>query len=377
MKKDERVKSSHIIPRVYIKNFTFDDIKHPQNKESVLVAYKGNFNKWIQKGFGKKSIFTQNGIYDFSVIPEEKQTVEIKLGEFEGRIGKIIPKLEKNISLTVDEYLDLSVFIFSLMNRTREKMEGINSFLKQIHDCFEGFDLYENKEYTKDFFYGYEDFAKLWILKTKKLINKSNLLNESFYFLYNNTDTPFITSDNPVISEFISRNEIEGIFSLPVIDNVKIDRKCFLLPLTPKISVLYCDFLDKAKLPQNIITLLDSNIVFKMNMLQLRNCSEFIFSHIDNSNIDYAKAYEDWCNINNTDKLIFITEQNKYFIKGMIIKQDIFSAIIQIDDIAMYESINEKIIQIQDYNNTFMMRASSINEVKRTTENMVIEVKII
>lgn len=294
--KNDRVKHSHIIPEFYLTYFSYKDTVHPYNTSSTLLAFKDNFNDWKQKGFGKKSIFTLNGIYDFDVIPEQIQTVEKYLGSIETGMGVVIKQLQEHKELADENYKYLSMFIVSLMHRTPKNMNQFQNTIKKLHDMFEQFDSSKNKEYTKEYFSGYEDASKIQIMKTPDIVNASKFYKDSFYFLYNTSNTPFITSDNPVIIEDMQKNIIEGILIFPVQNNIPINRKSIILPLTPNICILYSDYLDRRKIDQQVITIFDDNIIFKLNMLQFRNCERFVVSNVDNSHIDYARCYADWCN---------------------------------------------------------------------------------
>lgn len=254
--------------------------------------------------YKQKRRFSFNGIYDFSVIKENEQTVEKQLSYYESNMANILQKIKNKVLLDEREYYYLAEFIISMMNRTAKKMSEWQNFINQLQSTFKSFDNSKNQKYTNIYFKDSEDFSKLQILATDDFVKLSNLLKSSFYFLYNETEIPFISSDNPVILEDIKENEIEGILNLPVINNVSIERKSFIFPLTPNICIFYCDYLDKSKITDFQIGIKNTNVIFKLNLLQLRNCEKFIFSNIANSEIDYQKAYATLCHVNYSDKLI-------------------------------------------------------------------------
>lgn len=372
---NDRVKHSHIIPHFYLKNFIFDDIVHPQNKESVLVAYKDNFNKWKQKGIGQKSIFTSNGIYDFLSISESEQTVEKYLGVIETKMGIALQKLGNHSIISLEDYICLARFIISLLNRVPTQMKRLQSLIDRIRESFEEFDTLDDKEFMKSYFYGYEDASKIRILGTDKIINDSKFLQDSFYFLYNETNIPFITSDNPVVIEDMSKHEIEGILTFPVNDEWKIDRKCIILPLTPSITVFYCDYLDKIQVNSQYISVLDENIVFKLNILQLRNCEKLVISNMDNSGIDYDRCYKDLSNIDYSDKLIFCSKNNKYVLRASFIEHEVFHTKIKIYDVDKYNEIIVKDIFTEVYtcNYSDYTKITSIKTISRNKDYLIIE----
>lgn len=376
---NDRVKYSHIIPEFYLHYFSYKDTVHPKNTNSTLLAFKENFNDWKQKGFGKKSIFTLNGIYDFDVISEQIQTVEKYLGTIETGMGIVIKQLQEHKSLTDENFKYLLMFIVSLMHRTPKNMNQFQGTIKKIHDMFEQFDSSQNNEYTKEYFNGYEDAAKIQILKTADIVNASKFYKESFYFLYNTSNTPFITSDNPVVFEDMSKNIIEGILTFPVQNNISINRKSIILPLTPNICVLYCDYLDRRIIDQQVITIFDDNIIFKLNMLQFRNCENFVVSNIDNSQIDYARCYADLCNKDYSQKLIFSTEQNEYVLKAEFIEHEAFSSEIKVYDVDEFRRINstEKIISVKTKDENNFMRIEIVNELCSNQDYIVIEVRCV
>ena len=359
---------------VYLKRFAYNDTLHPQNKESVLIASKHNINDWKQKGFGQNSIFTANKIYDFISIPESEQTVENYLGTIETKINDVLNKLEKHELLNSDDYKVLARFTFSLSNRTFVKMKEFQSFIEQVRICYEDFDISENKKYTKEFFLGYEDSSKIKILETDKIVNDSKLFEDSFYFLYNRTSLPYITSDNPVVIEEMTKNEIEGILTFPIDNSLLINRKCILLPLTPSICVFYCEYLDREQITQNIISIFDENIIFKLKLMQIRNCEKFVISNINNSEIDYDKCYKELCSIDYSDKLIFRTENNKYVLKAEFVNKEI-----RIYDKNTFKEIikNEKLVVIYTKNELEYLKAENIKEIIEAENSIIIPISMI
>lgn len=371
----DRVKYSHFIPRFYLRNFTFEDTIHPQNNESVLVAFKENFNDWKQKGFGKKSIFTLNGLYDFDITPEQSQTVEKYLAIIETGMGVVVNKLQKHEKLMKENYSFLSMFIVSLMNRTPQNMKQFQKTIQEIHDIFEELDPTQNNEYTKSCFKGFEDLSKIRILKTLEIIKKSQFLQDSFYFLYNNSNIPFITSDNPVVMEAMFKNTIEEILTFPVQKVIPINKKSIILPLTPNICVLYCEYLDRVRIDKQVITILDSNIILNLNMLQFRNCENFVISNVNNSQIDYAGCFEKWSHKDNTGRLIFFTEQNKYMLQAEFIEYHICSSKIKIYDIDEFQKINleESITSVMTCDKSKYMKVQTIKIVEIQKDYLIIE----
>ena len=372
---NDRVKHSHYIPEFYLRNFSFTDTVHPNNKSSTLLAFRDNFNEWRQKGFGKKSNFALNGVYDFDVIPEKEQTVEKFLGIIETKMGIVVKKLQERKGLTAEDFNTLSMFMISLMNRTPKNMKQFQELIQKIHDMFEKFDYSQNNEYTKEYFKGFEDVSKIRILKTPDIVKASQFLRESFYFLYNKSKIPFITSDNPIVFECMSKNIIEGILTFPVTSAIPINRKSIIFPLTPNICVLYCDYLDKSVIDQQIITLFDDNIIFKLNMLQIRNCDNFVVSNIDNSQIDYARCYNNLCNKDYEDKLIFITEQNEYVLKAEFIAHEAFNSRIKIYDVDEFNKIylEEKITSVMKYDKSQYMKVQNIRIIETQKDYLLVE----
>lgn len=372
---DDRVKHSHIIPEFYLTYFSYNDTVHPKNTTSTLLAFKDNFNDWKQKGFGKNSIFAINGFYDFDVIPEQIQTVEKYLGKIETGMGVVIKQLKEHKELTDENYKYLTMFIVSLMHRTPKNMNQFQDTIQKLRDMFEQFDSSKDKEYTKEYFSGYEDASKIQILKTADIVNTSKFYKASFYFLYNKSNTPYITSDNPVVIEDMPKNIIEEVLTFPVQSNIPINRKSIILPLTPNICVLYCDYLDKRKIDQQVITIFDDNIIFKLNMLQFRNCENFVVSNVDNSQIDYAKCYEDWCNKDHTGQLIFSTEQNKYVLKAEFIEHEAFSSKIKIYDMDKFNSIiaKESIKSVMTCDKSEYMKIHNLNIVEIQMDYLIVE----
>ncbi|MBO7123812.1 MAG: hypothetical protein J6V90_11115 [Treponema sp.] len=145
--------------------------------------------------------------------------------------------------------------------------------------------------------------------------------------------------------------------------------------MTPNICILYCEYLDRRRIDQQVITIYEDNIIFKLNMLQFRNCENFVISNIDNSQTDYAKCYEDWCNIDYSQKLIFSTEKNQYVLKAEFIEHKIFSSKIKVYDIDKFNKINseETIIYVMACDKSEYMKVHNIKIIENQKEYIMVE----
>ena len=133
----------------------------------------------------------------------------------------------------------------------------------------------------------------MWLLGVDEILNRSTFYKKSIFIIRNNTEIPFVASDNPVDKDVIGKYEIEYGFGLPYFNNDLKNRPSFFFPLTPKILLLYCDYIDYSLLKSHSLAVNDANIALRLNYFQLRNCDSFIISNRDDTNIDYAKIYID------------------------------------------------------------------------------------
>ncbi len=264
----------HYVPKFYMKNFAngklFNLYNYKQNlmKNDIPYAsqcYKNNF-------YGKDKK-TEN---ELSIL-ETKWSVAIK------------NVLEHSNGINIEDERLIKQFCCYQYLRTEKAVEQTKYSLYEAYKKmipiilqFEGMTATEQQiekyafKYANDL--NVEKSVKNYIKIAKE--NYKMLYSLKLVILENQTDIEFITSDNPIIigNEFQSENGL-GINSIGVY---------FLFPISPSKYVLIYDDKIYTKIFGNIV--LNKNQVQMLNISQLQNCLENIFSATYNG-VNFIKSY--------------------------------------------------------------------------------------
>jgi hypothetical protein len=292
----------HYVPKFYLKNFTFD------KDRKFLYVYE-------RKGEVKKVSITdvavKKGFYTF--VDESTKCKIDKLEEFFADIeNKTAPVLNKiisseNLNISDSDREILSLFISTLYIRTlrffsiqkdilREMIKNILNVSAQDKENFsnsvkmvagtkieddeielaiklvlEGIDknfrISINDEAVKPHFFKI-DLETAWDLA------KIFLNIKKWHLLINNTDLPFITSDNPVVIQkpnFIYDDRINRGLGFATI----------ILPISPKLCLL----LRNKPFKKEIIDIDNVDHIKKINYSVMLLSYRFIFSNINSEEI--------------------------------------------------------------------------------------------
>ena len=235
MKKKDLKKYQHIIPRCYLKNFLTKEIPeaHLNNPKYIPPLYiKKPNSDWETEGIGRKSVFTKKFYYDldFQGIKDEEQYLENFFNKFENEYNFILDSILKDFN-NVENKKNYKLNINNL-NFDNEKQNSLINFVCLL--------IKRNNNYQNKIINSIEETVELHnkinkgdrIPVLKDLISntaKTTILDRSFNnyviengftIIKNNSNLPFISSDNP----YYRYNEVHN-------GNIK---KHFYIPLSPK-----------------------------------------------------------------------------------------------------------------------------------------------
>jgi len=275
MVEENKVKSQHYVPRVYLKNFATLN-----NKIYSFYCFDKKEEK-ILSNVNIKKIAFEDEFYD--KILEEQETEKI-LRNIESKIDLIIQELilTKDIErLTEDKKDILSRFISYQMVRTKETRQEISELPKQIYEKFGDQMIPSLKKQIVGAMQ--EDSIRKIHGDIIKEIEENNKIikNLKWILVINKTPFPFWTSDNPVVLH----NEI----NLAPYGNLGL--KCvgieIHIPLNPKLSLTICDprIFQNKPIKENIT---DLRRIIRERCYQVNQSTRFIFS-IENK-FDLAKV---------------------------------------------------------------------------------------
>lgn len=278
-----RVKMQHYVPCSYLRNFAVDsDTPSPQ-----VYCYSKIARDFFQTSVS--NIAGEGGFYD---IPEDPdQQFESWLSGIEGRFSSAIRKLVDNESLDgLDEEdrfsIALSVVIQEL--RTRERREFHREMFEDLHDVLEGespgpkaerqFEELKELETTE----GLTRFQREVVVENAPGL--AVILSNLKWMLFKNaSDSPFWTSDHPIVK---CNHFDHGPYGGLGIANRGIE---VYLPVSPKLVLSFADPGIYGNLPSES-TSHPENVRF-LNQLQLWYSTRHVISNSDD--FDMADEFLD------------------------------------------------------------------------------------
>jgi hypothetical protein len=254
----------HYVPKFYLRHFSFN------NNTKQIGVFNVNTNFFMADAKLKTQAYKP---YYYG----RDGRIEEMLSRVEGRSCIAISKIigEKQIPKTdSDEFLEVILFVIltQLRNPTIEKniLSSRQELIKRAKEFAPNGDLPEEKLPN---IMSHEEMVELALSNIKTGMLYCGDL--SVKLLINNTMTPFLTSDNPVVkyNQYLEvRNYPYGWIGYGTV-GLQI-----IIPLSPRISLMLYDGWaykvgDKQK---GYIELVDKD-VDQLNMLQILNCNSNIF----------------------------------------------------------------------------------------------------
>lgn len=257
-------KSQHFIPRFYLKIFS-----HSNNKTISLFNIK-------KEVFIPVSSIKHQACSNF--FYGRDGVVENNLGKLETIFSDLILRIIELKELPIpktEKHIHLSIFIISLLSRTKFAGEKINElFDKTLKIVYKEDPRF--KDYLKNIKIGVEypgTYSLGIALKTVPVI-----LDLEYKLLNNITEVSFITSDNPVIkyNQFLEYKNAIGCITGFAAKGIQI-----MFPLSPGIYIIFYDrnIYKVGSRKQKIIQINNSNDVDKLNLLQIVNASENVYTN--------------------------------------------------------------------------------------------------
>ena len=252
-------KNHHFVPQFYLRNFSqsgknigmyiFDAQKHVLNASIRGVAYREYL-------YGRDEEI-ENGLADNE-------------GEWAEIINRII--LTYDLKLNEEEYIMLLLFICMSDARTLKMADIYNKHLNNIANAATKLKPLDKK------FGGRINYSVPNLLAMQVAAETVNILSDlQFILLINESNTGFVTSDNPVVKYnqmFRSRNYYSdyGIGQMGI---------QLFVPLSPRICL--CLFDDVMYIPKQMdkVVITSSSQITELNKLFMLNAYKSIFFHPD------------------------------------------------------------------------------------------------
>ncbi len=299
-------KKQHIIPQHYIKGFSkerddpkistgnkiiyFHNVKTEKRHKSAIknISYGNYF-------YGKDEFYKVNNLNDENSDEDSLgcKSLEDVLNRFETQHNDLLDHIidYKNLALTLEEMYSLYYFLILLKIRTKSAREHAVKSTKTICESVGQMYLDRNDhhmtlELKQHQIVGtHAEFMQTLLGSIDE--NLHLIVDLSAVLLMNDTETNFITSDNPVIFyNYIAPNYPK----YKITTALACSGFMMFCPITEKLSILLYDkdLYHVHKHSQTTVQVKEKSDIDSINKLQVLNCNEEIYCY-DESEIDYIK----------------------------------------------------------------------------------------
>ncbi|WP_196018957.1 DUF4238 domain-containing protein [Serratia ureilytica] len=266
-------KNQHLVPVCYLKNFLCDlNYEHSDNENFEPGIYISN-NKlssgWKMRGLRHGSL-TKSNFYNMADDDPNSPKIEDFLSKIESCYQRNFTRIERG------EIDDDNMFFMSYF--TTIQIIRVEVFIKSMQDVFDKvanwLDAFSGVQSYSEMF---KDSAKRQILSIKAFASMHLYSN----IIYNETDFPFITSDNPVVNRTVNVKDLIKVIPINYIadhTNNSDEFQFIFFPLSPKVAYVSCKLIDSKE--KMVINEMDIGNIFFLNLFSIYNAREGIYSSI-------------------------------------------------------------------------------------------------
>lgn len=259
----------HYVPRVYLKSF----VAAGRGKDSIYCFDKVEGKSYL------RNIMAVAGAKDFYKLPSvDVNRIEDYLGRIESDFAPARDRLLRSAdlkTLTESERRAIAYFAATQFVRTLEIQGLVRDLAKEVKTSLSGAKM--SKALTDQIEGAQSDQAIREVhfsIIGEIPAMAGNILEKKWIMICNETEMPFWTSDHPVNL----RNEIKppGLSRIGIgVPGIQI-----YLPLSPALSLLFCDFAYYMYEPDKLAATDVNNVIFQ-NDWQLRWATRYVFSNVD------------------------------------------------------------------------------------------------
>jgi len=266
-------KNQHLVPACYLRNFEAnisDKIKiNPKYTSGIYVNDNRLSAGWKLKSVTHKSL-TKPYFYNLPEDDPKQPIVENYLSVVEGEYATYVKQIIEG-AVNNDNMSFMSYFVMVQFMR-------VESFIDEFQGAWDKIagwmDEYEGKN---DYEIVLKDISKRLLVSS----DFGHLIHQHSAIIYNKTNFPFITSDNPVVRKQLNIQDALKIIPkrhLLEIEDESLEFACFFLPVSPNVAYVSCELI------KNSDNLFYSNCdlenVFYLNYFSIKNSYAKIYSSI-------------------------------------------------------------------------------------------------
>lgn len=318
-------KNQHLVPACYLRNFEADVSEilkvNPKFCGGIYINNNKLTEKWNLRSVSHKSL-TKSYFYNLPEDDPKRPLIENYLSIVESDYAKYIKQIiDEKVN---NENLSFMSYFVTLQFMRVEAF--IDRFQGTVDKVAGWMDMYEGNNNYKICL---KDISKRQLVKQ----DLGHVIHPHAVIIYNKTNFPFITSDNPVVRRQINIADALQIIPRQYLSenaNESVESACFFLPLSPKIAYISCELI---KSSGNLLySERDLENIFYLNYFSIVNAYEKVFSPI----IEPMKCEVDLVKIlatkNQTIVKIF-TESKRVISSGTIEDDTTFKISLRINDI--------------------------------------------
>lgn len=279
-------KRQHIVPKTYLRAFT-DPVRPngvPANvplEPSLWVVEKSLKSEPRRKA--PDNVLWKSYFYNLEEDRDASPVIEEFLSKVEGKYPQLLKKISTREILAEEELLYIALFIDTLFFRTEPNIKHWQSQINGIEELYRHVDQVHNQsqEISDRVWKGSHEAAKRQIIDSAGVLS-SLVLKFGFFFVFNLSELPFFSSDNPVTYQFGHIDDLHraGIPERWTYRDIGSNQKspfCYC-PLTPTIAVMSSPFLCIDGALYAWAETENPNFPFGMNILTHRRANSVLIS---------------------------------------------------------------------------------------------------
>lgn len=334
-------KNQHLVPACYLRRFEADvseiQKSNPNFSSGIYINDCGLTSDWKLRAVTHKT-FTRSYFYNLPEDNPKEPLVENFLSMIEGLYKKYSDEIIEG-NMDNENMSFMSYFVIIQFMRVEAFLESFQGSLDEVAksmDLFDGGDKYRN-----DFKY----IAKRQLL----YLDLGYALYPHSVVIYNKTDFPFITSDNPVVRRQINVVDALGIFpenKIKIIESESQEFPMFFFPISPNVAYVSCEMMKSCE--KLIYTDFDLSKIFYLNCLSIANSYKDVYSSVVEPIKGERQLSE--CLSSKCGIIIKIYTLSKRIVcKGSIENDDNYSISLNLDDLEQVGLIknNEQISLVE------------------------------
>ena len=334
-------KNQHLVPACYLQRFEADVSEIQKSNPNYSSGIYINDSK-LTSGWKLRSVrhntFTRPYFYNLPEDDPREPLVENFLSVIEGNYKKYSDEIIAG-NINNENMSFISYFVTLQFMRVEAFLESFQGSLDKVAewmDHFEGGD--NNKEAVKD-------IAKRQLPE----MDLGNFLHPHSTIIYNKTNFPFVTSDNPVLRRQVNISDVREIVPSRYLHNENNESKefpLFFMPLSPAVAYISCEMINfRGNLIYSDDDLLN---IFYINYGSVVNSYKKVYSSVIEP-IKGEESLSEYLSSQSGTIVKIYTQSKRVICKATMKNSDNFSVSLELSDLDQVSLIktNERISLVE------------------------------